>query len=26
MQEVNERLKQEVEKQRAAQANGGTAT
>lgn len=26
MQEVNERLRQEVEKQRAAQANGGTAT
>jgi len=26
MQEVNERLKQEVEKQSAAQANGGTAT
>jgi len=25
MQEVNERLRQEVEKQRAAQANGGTA-
>ena len=24
MQEVNERLRQEVEKQRAAQANGGT--
>ena len=26
MQQVNERLRQEVEKQRAAQANGGTAT
>ena len=26
MQEVNERLRQEVEKQRATQANGGTAT
>ena len=26
MQEVNERLRQEVEKQRAGQANGGTAT
>lgn len=26
MQEVNQRLRQEVEKQRAAQANGGTAT
>ncbi len=26
MQQVNERLRQEVEKQRGAQANGGTAT
>ncbi len=26
MQEVNQRLRQEVEKQRAAQANGGTAS